>query len=292
MKTFTLLLLASTFASSLSHAAACARWTPQRSMGELDPKINESSGIEPSSISDELYHINDSGDRPIIYITDLSGQNLRTVEIKELHASDTEDISVASCPNGKSSCLYVADMGDNARARPYVQIAILKEKDLQDTDKAFPMNILNLTYPEGPQDAESMAVHPNGDLYILTKSFGLSRIYKVPKKQLMWTEAQAELVGTLDLKKLGPAFYLALATGMDISPDGTSFLLLTYNDVIEYPVDLSRLNDKGRVLGTQGKPLGMRRLRQQEAIAYMGEGRFIYSTEGKSPILNVSCSIP
>ncbi len=259
-----------------------------RALGQLDTRINESSGIETSTLGDELYHINDSGDSSMVYITNKNGQDLRSVEVLDFRPMDTEDISTGPCPGQKNSCLFIADTGDNARIRSSVQIAVIEESELAG-EKARPLNVLSVTYPEGRQDAESMAVHPNGDLYILTKTFGQSRVYRVARKKLLQAHAKAELVGLIDFKKLGRPFYFSLATGMDISPDGQSFLLLTYNDVIEYPVDLSRLNDKGRVLGTQGRPLGMPRLKQQEAIAYKGRDLFVYTTEGKSPLVHVGC---
>jgi hypothetical protein len=102
-------------------------------------------------------------------------------------------------------------------------------------------------------EASQIVVIPNGDIYILTKNFelnglrpvvGSARLYRL--KQDQWRNSKSslqtlEFVMTLDFAKLLPKSLLGgrLPTGMDISPDGKRFLVLTYQDAVEFFIDLS-----------------------------------------------------
>src|SRR5688572_994382 len=61
-----------------------------------------------------IWSHNDSG-QPLLHAVDASGQSRGRVRIPNATVEDWEDISVAACSGG--SCLYVADIGDNNRAR-------------------------------------------------------------------------------------------------------------------------------------------------------------------------------
>ena len=154
-----------------------------------------------------------------------------------------------------------------------------------------------------------MAVHPNGDIYILTKNFelnglrpvvGPARLYRL--KQDQWRNSRnsiqtMEFVITLDFAKLLPKSLLGgrLPTGMDISPDGKRFLVLTYQDAVEFFIDLST-PAKPDIWkeGQNYRRITLRVLAQQEAVSFAPNGRaFIYTTEGKAPnapIVEMKCT--
>lgn len=276
-------ILAGLFTLPAAHALECAQWDRAVHLGDLDDMVHESSGMETSTlVPGRLYHTNDSGDGPTVYVTDAQGQSVRKVQVQDFDPKDTEDLSVGTCPQGTSSCLYLADIGDNLKRRSSIQIAILEEAKLG-AKAARPLNVVKVRYPEGAQNAESMAVHPSGDAYIITKREGGGRIYRIPKANLMLKETTAELMGSVQFSDGD-----ALATGMDISEDGSSFLLLTYQDVLHFNVDLSRMQ-KGRGLGREAQEVGIEALKKQEAVAFNGPKSFLYTTEGDSPLMRASC---
>jgi hypothetical protein len=90
-----------------------------------------------------------------------------------------------------------------------------------------------------------------------------------------------------------------LVTGLDIAPDGKRMLVLTYQNAVEILVDFDRLNPQRATnlpeKGDSGayRVVALRRLPQQEGIAYPPDGRgFLYDTEPKNEqaeIVRVDC---
>jgi hypothetical protein len=132
---------------------------------------------------------------------------------------------------------------------------------------------LTLRYPDGAHDAESIAVHPTGTLFILTKEHP-ARLFKAalePAQQML------EMVTTLDTRHA--------PTDMAISDDGKRLMVLTYQEAVEFTMDFK---EPSKV------PLTF--LQQQESLAYLPGGRsVVYTTERlfaqlQQPIMKMECS--
>ena len=289
-------------------AQICQRWAAPEHIGALNSEaLREASGLAVSAlVSERLYSVSDSGS-PDFYLSDLTGTNLQAVRIGSLgnYARDLEDLVVGPC--GGVSCLVVGNIGGNNSIRDRVEIIAVEEL-LEFPERVTPRYRHSLVYPDGPHDAEGLAIHPNGDLYILSKEtlspFGTApaRLYRV--RAALWQTDTSEplpltLVATLDLRALsGSAFDLLshLATALDIAPDGSRFLILTYNAAFEVALDLSTLQGASPVKMGADAPfqrIAIKRLAQQEGVAYLRDGRgFIYTTEsrrGGSPLFRVLC---
>jgi hypothetical protein len=187
----------------------------------------------------------------------MDGKDTRSVRINDFEPEDTEALSLGPCPGKDSiSCLYLGDIGDNDVKRKSIEIAVVDEvRSFSPTVKA--RSRLKLLYPDGPHDAESMAVHPNGDIYILTKE-NPARLYKANPNAVLQT-----LTPVITLQPGGRP------TDMAISDDGTRLLVLTYMDAVEYSIDFK-----------QQQKIRLNFLQQQESVAYLpGSRSFIYSTE-------------
>ena len=294
--------------AALSFAQPCQRWGAAERLGLLDDDaLREVSGLAVSALVPErLYSVSDSGS-PYFYLSDLQGEGLQRVRVGSLGnvARDLEALAVGPCGGG--SCLVLGNIGGNNSIRDRVEIiAVEEQRDF--AERVTPRYRHALVYPDGPHDAEGLAVHPNGDLYVLSKEtvspFGTAaaRLYRVRAAQWQ-TDTRAplplRLVATLDLRALsGSAFDLLshLATGLDIAPDGSRFLVLTYNAAFEVGLDLSTLPDAPLTkLGaaTPSERVTLERLPQQEGVAYVQDGRgFVYTTEsrrGGSPLLKTQC---
>ena len=61
------------------------------------------------------------------YITDLLGKNTQKINIPFMTATDVEDISVGPCASGQ--CIFVVDIGDNAKARKAIEIWTVPETE-------------------------------------------------------------------------------------------------------------------------------------------------------------------
>ena len=239
-------------------AQLCKQWSEAVRIGELQVQLTEASGLAASrQFPGRLYHINDSGETGKFFITGMDGKDTRSVRINDFEPEDTEALSLGPCPGKDSiSCLYIGDIGDNDVKRKSIEIVVVDEV------RSFSQNVkarsrLKLLYPDGPHDAESMAVHPNGDIYILTKE-NPARLYKANPNAVLQT-----LTPVITLQPGGRP------TDMAISDDGTRLLVLTYMDAVEYSMDFK-----------QQQKIRLNFLQQQESVAYLpGSRSFIYSTE-------------
>jgi len=294
-------------------------------IGTLNARyIDESSGVAFSKRHPgRIYHVNDSGDGPNLYTTDLKGLGTARIRIKKFDPKDSEDLALGAClddPTLTESCLYVGDIGDNYASRKYVRVVMIKEpKKLTGRKKNIkPRMRLKLEYPDGPLNSESMAVHPNGDLYFASKEsakIGWTgapvRFYRLSLGSFQASNRTKkdhlilEYVGGIDLPFLASQLGERnpdgqVATSMDISADGKSFVLLTYIAAYEFMIDLSAPTPfldpvKSRKMkpGTDFRKIDLRRLAQQEAIAYFpDQSGFLYTTEfvGQSPpLMKVTC---
>lgn len=100
------------------------------------------------------------------------------------------------------------------------------------TGERFPFQ-----YPDTPQNAEALMVHPTtGDIYVVTKNgtTGLSKVYKFPSP-LPAPDTMSTLIHVADLQMpLGPDGDFRSVTAGTIHPCADRFLLRTYRAVYEY----------------------------------------------------------
>lgn len=289
-------------AASGAQAQVCAKWGAAAPAGTLDATlINEASGLEVSG--DRLYHHNDNGDSLRFFVTDLAGGATQVVNLKGPKPLDIEDMSLGPC--GAATCIFLGDIGDNPASRSEVAFTLVTEKPAYAAEET-PLRVVRARYPDGPHNAEGFAVHPNGDLYLITKpadrdarSPGKAGIYRLSAAQLRETEgAQAfAKVGELDLPKLAPdqPFYAWIPTAFDISTDGKRALVLTYGGVFELGFDLAQGVPTAPLAGKDVQFLRVARLQQQEAIAWLPDGSgFYYDSEAArdaatAPLNKVLC---
>jgi hypothetical protein len=286
----------------------CQNWSERRA-GNLDTTfLGEASGMAASAIvENRLYHTNDTWiPSPNFFITDTAGQNLQVINIEGVsnnpRLNDIEDMDVGRC--GDSSCLFIGDIGDNRANRPNINILIIEE--FTDLPSSLPVkHYLRVQYPDRAHDSESMAIHPNGDIYVLTKEItsllgtAPAKLYRLPSN--VWENATDEVltlefVADIDLFALSGTvvnIFSHIATGMDISNDGGRLLILTYGEVFEIAVDVSLLNGETISTETSYKQIEVVTLLQQESISYSSDSKsFFYTAEarsGSAPLMLETC---
>jgi hypothetical protein len=249
-------------------------------VGTLPPKINEASGVALSRLyPGRIYHINDSGGAGVVYVTDLAGEKLRTIDINGFRPVDTEDLRLAGCGN-RGQCLFVGDIGDNDRKRKAIEIVVVREPSQLDAKVPIERRI-RLQYPDGAHDSESFAIHPNGTIFLLTKGGnGVERLFTLSQQK--WLSG-GDVVHTLspagrvDFKAILPGAdpFGILPTSIDVSDDGKRLLVLTYRDAVEFAVDIQKAEPL-----SNPRVMKLQFLMQQESVAYVpGESSFIYTSE-------------
>jgi len=191
----------------------------------------EISGVAASRINPGILYIHgDSGNPNQVYLTDGSGANNGTLTLTTVGNRDWEDIAIGPGPVAGINYIYVGDIGDNDSKYSSVFVYRFPEPDL--TGKTLPyvanidqLDIVELKYPDGPRNAETLMVDPlTKDIYIASKRSNLAQIYVARYPQ-----------STTSATVMSPVvqLYFDKATGGDISPDGTE-ILLRNNELIWY----------------------------------------------------------
>ena len=138
-------------------------------IGELQKGIDEASGLVVLP-SGELVHINDGGNPPCVFFSDLTGK-ITSLDCPEfLHNQDWEALAYGD------SILYIADIGNNRNKRKDLTIyrtAITKDHHLKDLGRidiryteqnGFPPEEADMNY-----DVEAL-IYREGQLHLFTKN--------------------------------------------------------------------------------------------------------------------------
>lgn len=300
-----LILFLLMFWADLSHGQLCSKWGDAKQQGSLPVlKVREASGLCLSgSHKDRAYWINDSGNKTQIYVGNLTGENFQSVTVNDFKAADSEALVYARCLEGP--CLIVGDIGDNRRRRKIIKLAFFHEQDSW-AEQAQPFKVLELTYPDGPHDAEALFIGPSGELFIITKEFqwlppkaSNAKVYMIEKQS--WQDksisnAKLKLVGELPLLKmaeeLGPLGQVV--TDAAINEKRGVLGILTYVGLIE--IKLDKFKDLKSAAGWQVNRdfalVPMKPLAQQETLAYTPDNSVVWSTEyfpPQAPIFSMTC---
>lgn len=191
----------------------------------------EISGVAASRVNPgTLYIHNDSGNPNQVYLTDGNGDNKGTITLTPVGNRDWEDIAVGPGPVPGKYYVYIGDIGDNDSKYASVLVYRFQEPDL--TGKTLPVNmnidsldIIELKYPDGPRNAETLMVDPlTKDIYIASKESNISKVYVARYPQS--TKSATVMTPVVQL-------YMNKATAGDISSDGSEILLRS-NELIWY----------------------------------------------------------
>jgi hypothetical protein len=251
-----------------------------------DPAIGESSGLAASRRNPGLlWTHNDSGDEPLVYCIDLKGAPCGVWRVTGAEAWDWEDMAAGPGPRPGEPYLYLGDIGDNVDGRSEIFVYRIPEPAATASGAtaptkaapaaSAPAEALTLRFPDGPHNAEALAVHPTtGDLYVITKDAQAARVYKAAAPLDASKATTMIQVGTI---RLGAGSRgLEQVTGADISPDGRRAALSTYAQGYELEAPAGGSFDDVWSQPPARVALGPRL--QGEAIAYRLDGRALLTT--------------
>ena len=171
------------------------------------------------------------------------GQLLGTFQLAGVSDYDWEDIARGPGPVDGVSYLYVADTGDNSERRGSVQVYRFPEPTDLSGGVIADVETIDLTYPDGARDCESLLVDPlTGDLVFIERDRadqGVSGVYVA--------EAPLSTSDTIELTHTGTLVFGTDpmpgdvdATGADVSPDGTLAVVRTHDMVFAFARDLDQ----------------------------------------------------
>jgi hypothetical protein len=182
----------------------------------LPSRLNEVSGIVKQN-SNAFWVHNDSGDLPVIFKIDSSGNIIDSVFLDSVTHTDFEDIT-----KDNSNNLYIGDFGNNNHNR--TNLVIYKIPTPTNTnDTIVPQKITfnysdQSVFPDPDQNTDCEAIiFKNGKLYLFTKNHGSSgfcKLYELPSTPGDYT---ANLIDSIS--------FSGMITGADITSSGKLVLL-------------------------------------------------------------------
>src|SRR3954463_14600890 len=259
-------LAAASPAAAAPVQAAAETGSPSTICQVTDARLPELSGLVV--VGDRMVAINDGGDQLTVYVLDTSCAvvDVRTAAVDPY---DPEDLAV-----GPDGTVWFADIGDNRADRPTVALLALHP----DGSTA----IYRMSYPDGPHDAESLLLAPDGTPYFVTKEIlGASGVYRpsAPLTEGVVTplERAAAVNFTLTGTEGGPVGRAGqlMATGGAVSRDGTMIALRTYTDAYVWP--LSNSDVPAALAGTPVR-IALPPAPQGEAISFSADDRQLVVT--------------
>jgi hypothetical protein len=275
-------------ADTVSGAGCPSYAAPATVAGSTPSVLGELSGLAASRRHPGVYWAhNDSGNAFELYALAGDGTLLQTYALSGATSVDIEDVAVAHCtPNGGTWCIYLADIGDNARTRSSVAIYRLPEPDLT-AGQTLPVTVLPFTYPGGARDAESLIAETvSGRLFVVSKILtGFGDVFRLDDLGAPGG-GTATLVRSLGPTTPGDSFL----TAADVHPSGESILLRSYSRVWELHRPGALLLEE--VFAAPLVPVVAASQPQGEAIAFTSDGLgYLLGSEQLAPIQRIGCAV-
>lgn len=226
--------------------SACAILRAAPVAAPANEALTELSGLTRSLATDDwLIAHNDSGDGARLFRVGLDGSDGGIVAVPQAVAIDWEDIATLRWQG--EPALLIGDIGDNKAQRQAVTLYAVRDPGAAGREAALLWQ-LNFRYPDGPRDAEGLAVDPtSGDMLILSKRERPPVVYRLPA-----VTRAPEPGSVVTAERLGPVMHLPAPTAvdladdpqfgwlrdwptaLDIAPDGASAVVTTYKDAYRY----------------------------------------------------------
>lgn len=222
----------------------CSNYAASSEAGVIAPsELGALSGLASSRRNPNIIYAHNDHDRPVVYAVDVKGNLHARVTLDAAQTSDIEDIAVGACAG--DTCVYLADIGDNAAQRNDYGILRFIEPSVPETPgepaltPAFEQ--LRFRYEDGSHNAESFMVAPDGTMYIITKlapgsggrvvATGPSSVYRIDKSAFSTAGVTtATKLSTLPVPMDGGLALSAAAA----HPCGLGFVVRTYDQVYEF----------------------------------------------------------
>ncbi|MCE3553812.1 esterase-like activity of phytase family protein [Pseudonocardia sp. RS11V-5] len=149
----------------LAAPASAAPAVPEDRCTVTDRRLLELSGLAVDA-GGEIWAMSDGGSRVALYRLDPDTCAIVGTRTAALDPYDAEDLAIA--PDG---AFWVADTGDNDRARATVALLVLPPDGAP--------RVHRLTYPDGPHDAEAVLIGTDDVPVIVTKEVtGTAGVYR------------------------------------------------------------------------------------------------------------------
>ena len=256
--------------------------------------IDEASGLQASRGHPDTWFVHNDDGAPVLFAMATDGRDLGSVEIQGAGNRDWEDIT--GFRHEEQDYLVIADSGDNFAQWDEITLYFVPEPQ-PGADGRYRGNVplrhrIDLHYPDGPRDCESVAFDPaSQSLLLLTKRDVPPRLYTIDlETALASTRAELEFLGesirfrapsSEDMRHFGPrdGRWVSQPTGMDIDADGQRAAVISYRSV--YLFEREEGMSWAQALTRPPVELLGPPARKEESIGFSRDGEFLLiTTEG------------
>lgn len=252
------------------------KWgTPKTAAKITEDGLLESSGVAPSRLSEGWYftHNDDEPGGHRFWKFDLKGNVIGPIQLRGTPNRDIEDM--ASAEIGGKPYLFFADIGDNMSVHKSIRISRCSEP--KDGERSVVADaVYELTYEDGPRNAESFFVGPAGDFWVIqkvaSKPAGVYRLANPkPGQRVLSRVGEIKIGGAIEGSRL--------ATGAAVSPDGKYVIVRTYMGAYEFAVS----GDFSSWWKSKPTQVPTNLDAQGEAITYALDGKSLITTSEGVP---------
>jgi hypothetical protein len=256
----------------------------------LDGTIDETSGLAASPTHrDTLWLLQDGGNGPLLHAITRRGSRLASVRVARVRNTDWEDLDAFTWDD--RAWLLIADTGDNGGLRRTLQLHAVPEPEaIVDGGTLHPAWSIAFRWPDGPRDCEAVAVDPKAnEVLLISKKRNPAQLFAVPLRPTR-SVVTARLLGTLAPptdatstagKGDARAALGRQVTAADLSPDGRTLAVLTYDRLLLYARAPGEPWSRAVSRPPRTQPLPW--LHQAEGVAWMRDGKGLIATGEFSP---------
>jgi hypothetical protein len=261
-----------------------------------DPRIDEASGMQAARLNPGAYFLHNDEGKARVFAMDGKGANLGSFIIEGAKNRDWEDISWA--PSESGPLLVLADSGDKQLKRKSLILYFILEPLVNENNLysgSYPIfHRINLKYPDGAHDCESVAFDPaSGRIYLLSKRDKIPGIYSISLQDAL-AASKADLSYDGDVTRLRPPTrrdmmnfgrrdgqWVSKPTGLDFNADGTMAAIITYRSLYLY----RRNEDESWPTAFARKPVEFEGppSRKEESVSFSPDGTFVMVTAEDLP---------
>lgn len=275
---------------SMACAGECPSYVHMQGGAVQSSAIIEASGLAASRRTPGfLFTHNDNTNDQRVFAINTAGELRATFTIvNPTNVRDPEDIAIGPGPTPGETYLYLSDTGDNNNVRTDIAVYRTLEPSVSAAGSPVTANLtadkIQLAYPDGPRDAETLFVDTNGDIYVVVKRLTPGKVYRAPFPQSTTSVNTLEHVGQLPWGQTQP-------TGGDMAADGSAIIIRGYFriDYWDRPVGMS----VGDALSAAGCSVPWAIEIQGEAVCFTND-LLDYATvsEGDNPFVNLFERLP
>jgi len=250
----------------------------------MDMQLREVSGLAASTRHPGVLWLHDDGGNPArLFAVTTSGRRLASFNVDGVVKTDWEDIE--SFRLDGRSYLLVADIGDNGGLRRSLQLHVFEEPAEISNGRLQPAWSIAFRYPDGPRDAEAIAVDPErGEVLLVSKKRQPPELFVLPLHpptvQLLTARPQGTLYGMPGLDEdtdtSGRTPLARQVTAASVSPDRRTLAVMTYRHLLLY----ERREGQDWANAVTGTPRvrDLPWLPQAEALGWSADGQALHAT--------------